>query len=234
MRDSAALARERGVRLHTHLAETSDEEDFCRATYGRTPAEYADELGWLAPDVWLAHCVHLSPEAVKRFAATGTAVAHCPTSNGRLGAGIAPVRGMVDVGVPVGLGVDGAASNESGRMVDELHQALLFARAAGGPLALNARDALCMATIGGAQCLGREGELGSLEVGKLADVAVWRIDDLAGAGIADPVMTLVLGAATLDSLYVGGQAIVRDGQLQTADQQELARGAARASAELAG
>ena len=128
MRDSAELARRAGVRLHTHLAETTDEEEFCLQTYGRTPAQYAEDLGWLGPDVWLAHCVHLSAEAVGRFAATGTGVAHCPTSNGRLGSGIAPVRDLLAAGAPVGLGVDGSASNESGRMIDELHQALLAAR----------------------------------------------------------------------------------------------------------
>ena len=127
MRDSALLAREKGVRLHTHLAETQDEEAFCLETYGRTPTEYAEDLGWLGPDVWLAHCVHLSDAAITRFAATGTGVAHCPTSNGRLGSGIAPIRGLLDAGAPVGLGVDGSASNESGRMIDELHQALLAA-----------------------------------------------------------------------------------------------------------
>src|SRR6185437_5549219 len=174
MRDSAALARRAGVRMHTHLAETLDEEEFCRATFGATPAEYAEDLGWLGDDVWLAHCVHLSDAAIARFAATGTGVAHCPTSNARLGSGIARLRDLLDAGVPVGLGVDGAASNESGRMVDELHQALLAARFRGGPLALTARESLRAATAGGARCLGRDAELGTLEVGKLADVAGWR------------------------------------------------------------
>jgi cytosine/adenosine deaminase-related metal-dependent hydrolase len=233
MRDCAELARERGVRLHTHLAETADEEEFCKQTYGGTSAEYAEELGWLGPDVWMAHCVHLSPEAVQRFAATGTAVAHCPTSNGRLGAGIAPIRTLLDAGVPVGLGVDGAASNESARLVDELHQALLVARLAGGPLALTAREALRMATRDGARCLGREAELGSLEVGKLADVALWRVDGLAGAGIDDPVCTLVFGAPRLAALYVGGRAVVVDGTLQTADEGELAAAAVAASGTIA-
>ncbi|HEV7204625.1 MAG TPA: 8-oxoguanine deaminase [Jatrophihabitans sp.] len=234
MRDSAALGREKGVRLHTHLAETDDEEEFCRATYGRTPTEYAEDLGWLGPDVWMAHCVHLSPDAVGRFAATGTAVAHCPTSNGRLGAGIAPVRAMLDAGVPVGLGVDGSASNESARMVDELHQALLVARYAGGPLALSARESLRMATMGGARCLGREGEIGSIEVGKQADLALWRVADLPGAGIEDPVCTLVFGAPTLEALFVGGRQVVADGELRTADAAALAARAAAASATIAG
>jgi cytosine/adenosine deaminase-related metal-dependent hydrolase len=233
MVEAAELARRAGVRLHTHLAETTDEEKFCQETFGRTPAELADDLGWLAPDVWLAHCVHLAPAAIDRFAATGTAVAHCPTSNGRLGAGIAPVRALRAAGVAVGLGVDGAASNESGRMVDELHQSALAARYAGGPTALAARAALEMGTLGGARCVGREEELGSIEVGQLADLAVWRIDDLGGAGIADPVCTLVLGAARLERLYVNGREVVSGGQLQTADAAELARRAAAASKAIA-
>jgi cytosine/adenosine deaminase-related metal-dependent hydrolase len=232
MRDSAELARRAGVRMHTHLAETTDEEAFCRETYGRTPAQYAEDLGWLGPDVWLAHCVHLSDEAIGRFAATGTGVAHCPTSNGRLGSGIAPVRDLLDAGAPVGLGVDGAASNESGRMIDELRQALLAARFRGGPLALSARQSLHLATMGGARCLGCADEFGSLEAGKLADVALWRVGGLAGAGIADPVCTLVFGAPALDRLWVGGQPVVRDGELVTADPDELAAGQAAASARI--
>ncbi|MEA2369774.1 MAG: 8-oxoguanine deaminase [Solirubrobacteraceae bacterium] len=232
MREAAALARRRDVRLHTHLAETVDEEEFCQATYGRSPAEYAEDLGWLGADVWMAHCVHLSDPAVARFAATGTGVAHCPTSNGRLGSGAAPVAALLAAGAAVGLGVDGAASNESGRMIDELHQALLVARVRGGPLALSARQALGMATRGGARCLGRDGELGSLEVGRLADVALWRVDDLAGAGIPDPVCTLVFGAPRLERLFVGGRPIVESGQLLTADAETLARKAAKAAASV--
>lgn len=232
MRDAAALARAKGVRLHTHLAETADEDEFCRATYGRTPAEYAQDLGWLGDDVWLAHCVHLSPQAVQRLAETGTGVAHCPTSNGRLGAGAAPVTELLAAGAPVGLGVDGAASNESGRMVDELHQSLLTARVRLGPLALTARDTLAMATTGGARCLGRQADLGSLEPGKLADLALWRVDSLAGAGIADPVTTLVFGAPVLELLVVGGRTVVRDGHLTTVDEESLARRAAGAAAAI--
>jgi cytosine/adenosine deaminase-related metal-dependent hydrolase len=232
MRDAADLARRKGVRMHTHLAETADEEDFCQAHHACSPAQYAENLGWLGDDVWMAHCVHLSDAAVGRFAATGTGVAHCPTSNGRLGSGAAPISGLLAAGVPVGLGVDGSASNESGRMIDELHQAMLVARVRGGPLALSARGALRMATHGGARCLGRDGELGSLEPGKLADIALWRVDGLAGAGIADPVCTLVFGAPTLDRLIVGGRTIVAAGRLTTADEDELAGAAARASASL--
>jgi cytosine/adenosine deaminase-related metal-dependent hydrolase len=233
MRDCAALARARGVRLHTHLAETQDEEEFCVARFGRTPVQYAEDLGWLGPDVWLAHCVHLSGEAVSRLAATGTGVAHCPTSNGRLGSGIAPVRKLLDAHAVVGLGVDGSASNESGRMADELHQALLAARYAGGPLALTARECLRMATMGGARCLGRDRELGSIEPGKLADLALWRVDGLAGAGIEDPVGTLVFGAPALEHLLVGGHQIVAGGELRTADAGTLAAAAARASRRIA-
>ena len=232
MRDAAGLARRRQVRLHTHLAETVDEEEFCRARFGCSPAEYVEELGWLGDDVWMAHCVHLSDQAVQRFADTGTGVAHCPTSNGRLGAGAAPVRALLDAGTAVGLGVDGAASNESGRMIDELHQALLVARVREGPLGLTAREALTMATSGGARCLGREQEIGSLEGGKLADVALWRVDGLAGAGIDDPLCTLVFGAPALERLFVGGQMLVAEGHLTRADELVLAQQAARAAATL--
>jgi 8-oxoguanine deaminase len=233
MQDSADLARRAGVRMHTHLAETLDEEQFCLQTYGRTPAQYMEDLGWLGPDVWLAHCVHLSDEAVGRLAASDTGVAHCPTSNGRLGAGIAPVRALLAAGAPVGLGVDGAASNESGAMIDELHQALLSARLRSGPLALTVRQALQLATMGGARCLGRADEIGSLEPGKLADVALWQVGGLAGAGIADPVATLVLGAPALERLFVGGRPVVTGGNLVTADADALAAAAAKASAQLA-
>jgi len=228
LRESAALARRRGVRLHTHLAETLDEETFCHERFGRTPAQYLDDLGWLADDVWLAHCVHLAPAAVRRFGATGTGVAHCPSSNGRLGSGIAPVPELLDAGAPVGLGVDGAASNEAGGLLPELRQALLLARLRGGPAALTARRALAMGTIEGARCLGREAELGSLEPGKLADVALWRLDGLGHADIADPVAALVLGPpAPLELLLVGGRAVVERGELRTAPVAEIA---ARATA----
>jgi cytosine/adenosine deaminase-related metal-dependent hydrolase len=223
MTGAAELARRLGVRLHTHLAETTDEDEQCRREFGCTPVEYAERLGWLGEDVWLAHAVHLSGDAVARIGATGTGTAHCPTSNGRLGAGISPVADLLAAGVPVGLGVDGAASNESGGLVEELHQALLFARLRGGPTALTPRQALWMATAGGARCLGRSADLGSLEVGKLADLAVWRVDGLRHAGITDPVAALVLGAtAPLAWLMVGGETVVRDDHLTTADEDRLA------------
>jgi cytosine/adenosine deaminase-related metal-dependent hydrolase len=240
MKESAALARANGVRLHTHLAETADEQDFCLATHGCTPAEYADSLGWLGRDVWLAHCVHLSDSAIKRFAATGTGVAHCPSSNARLGAGHAPIKALVDAGAVVGLGVDGAASQEAGMLVEELRSALYVSRLRAGTaeaaMALDARATLRLGTIGGARVLGRDTEIGSLEVGKYADIALWRLDGLGHAGIADPVAALVLGPpAPLKLLTVHGRAVVEDGELRTADQSQLvsrARTAARRMAEV--
>ena len=234
MSDAAELARRRGVRLHTHLAETLDEERFCQERFGVRPVDYLDELGWLGDDVWLAHCVHLDDAEIERFGATGTGVAHCPNSNARLGAGIAPVAGFVDAGVAVGLGVDGAASNEDGGLASEMRAALQFARLAGGPQALTAREALARATIDGARCLGRDDELGSLEVGKLADVALWRLDGLAGAGIEDPLAALVLGSTqTVELLLVGGRPIVQGGELRTTDEAQVAVELARASRRLA-
>ncbi len=229
LREAAVLARDRGVRLHTHLAETLDEEEFCRATFGMGPVDYVEGLGWLGPDVWFAHGVHLDPAAVQRLGEAGTGVAHCPSSNGRLGAGTAPVRGLLDAGAPVGLGVDGPASNEQGRLGTELRQALLAARAAGGPTALTSREALRIATAGGARCLGREDEIGSLEVGKRADVVLWRLDGLAHLDMADasadgdPVTALTMGpAATVELLLVEGRPVVERGRLVTADETELA------------
>ncbi len=223
MRESAALARRHGLVLHTHLAETVEEDSYCRELHGCTPAEYIESLGWLAGDVWCAHCVHLSARDIARFAATATGVAHCPSSNLRLGAGVAPVRDLVDAGVRVGLGVDGSASNERGDLMLEVKQALLVARGRGGPAALTARDALRLGTRGGAAVLGRD-DLGSLEPGKRADLAVWRVDGLELAGAADPVAGLVLSAPhRVDRLYVGGEEVVRDGRLVRADEDEIAR-----------
>jgi cytosine/adenosine deaminase-related metal-dependent hydrolase len=234
MSDAAELARRRGVRLHTHLAETLDEERFCQERFGVRPVDYLDELGWLGDDVWLAHCVHLDDAEIRRFGATGTGIAHCPNSNARLGAGIAPVARLVQCGAAVGLGVDGAASNEDGGLASEMRAALQFARLAGGPQALTARQALARATIDGARCLGRDDELGSLEVGKLADVALWRLDGLEGAGIEDPVAALVFGATqAVELLLVGGRPIVEAGELRTADEGQVAVEIARESRRLA-
>jgi cytosine/adenosine deaminase-related metal-dependent hydrolase len=230
MREAADLARAEGVRLHTHLAETVEEEEYCRKIHNCTPVEYAESLGWLGADVWLAHAVHLDPGAIAKLGATGTGVAHCPSSNGRLGAGIAPVRDLLDARVPVGLGVDGAASQEAGQLGGELRQALYLARLRGGPAALTARESLALGTMGGARCLGRDDELGSLEPGKLADIALWRLDGLGHAGIDDPVAALVFGPpAPLRLLLVGGRAVVQDGSLSTVDESVVAASLTRAA-----
>jgi cytosine/adenosine deaminase-related metal-dependent hydrolase len=230
MRETADLARARGVRLHTHLAETADEERFCLERFGVRPLQYLDDLGWLGDDVWLAHCVHLNAEETARMGATGTGVAHCPTSNGRLGAGIAPVPSLLAAGVPVGLGVDGAASNECGELIDELRAAMVLARVEAGPTALTARQAVEMATRHGARCLGRDDELGHLSVGALADVALWDLTGYGHAGIADPIAALVFGPTRpVDRLLVGGETVVEGAELRTADPLTLAADLARES-----
>jgi cytosine/adenosine deaminase-related metal-dependent hydrolase len=226
--ESAALARDRGVRLHTHVAETEDEIDFCREHFRSSPVDYLESLGWLGDDVWFAHGIHLDDAAVAALAASGTGVAHCPSSNARLGAGICRLRGLRDAGVPVGLGVDGAASNEAGSLVGETRQALLFARARGGPEAITVRDALQTATIGGARTLGWDDQIGSLEVGKQADCAIWRLDTLPHADVADPVAALVLGSQPpLELLLVAGRPVVVRDRLATADEDDLAAAAVR-------
>jgi cytosine/adenosine deaminase-related metal-dependent hydrolase len=223
MTESAELARKLGLRLHTHLAETAEEEDYCRELYGCTPVEYLEQVGWLAGDVWCAHCVHLSDDDVAKFGANDVGVAHCPTSNMRLGAGIARVRELLDANVRVGLGVDGSASNERGDLFLEVKQSLLLARARGGPKALTARDALRLGTRGGAAVLGRE-DIGELSPGKRADLAVWRTDGLELGGADDLVAGLVFsGPHRVDRLYVAGEEIVRDGHLVRADESEIAK-----------
>ncbi|HTO24831.1 MAG TPA: 8-oxoguanine deaminase [Gaiellaceae bacterium] len=224
MEESAELARRLGLVLHTHLAETVEEEAYCEELYGCRPVEYLDSLGWLDGDVWCAHCIHLSPADVARFGETGVGVAHCPTSNLRLGAGVAPVRELVDTGVRVGLGVDGSASNERSDLFFEVKQALLVARGRGGPRAMTVREALRLGTRGGAAVLRRD-DIGSLEPGKRADFAAWRTDGLELAGAdADPVAGLVLsGPHRVDRLVVGGEDVVRDGRLVRADESEIAR-----------
>jgi cytosine/adenosine deaminase-related metal-dependent hydrolase len=233
LEEAAGLARAKGVRLHTHVCETLDEEQFCRERFDSTPVEYMDSVGWLGPDVWYAHAVHLDDASIARMAATGTGVAHCPSSNARLGAGIARTRDLRDAGVPVGLGVDGAASNEASSLVEEVRHAVLFARAKGGPRALTVRDGLELATVGGARVLGRQDEIGSLEPGKLADLCVWRLDTMAHADIDDPVAALVLGAPPpLDLLLVNGQPVVEHDRLVHVDEEQVARDAAHASERL--
>jgi cytosine/adenosine deaminase-related metal-dependent hydrolase len=234
MRESTELARRLGLTLHTHLAETVEEEAYCLELYGCRPVEYLEQLGWLDDDVWCAHCVHLDAADVARFGETGTGVAHCPTSNLRLGAGVAPVRPMLDAGVCVGLGVDGSASNERGDLFLEVKQALLVARGRGGPEALTAREALRLGTRGGATVLKRD-DLGSLEPGKSADIAIWRTDGLELGGADDPVAGLVLsGPHRVDRLIVAGEDVVRNSGLVRADEREIAREQRRAAARIAG
>lgn len=234
MKEAAELARRKDVRLHTHLAETVDEEEFCIEQFGARPTDYLDSLGWLGDDVWLAHCIHLSDADVARFGATGTGVAHCPTSNARLGAGIARVVDLTTAGAPVGLGVDGAASNEGGTLSSEPRAALHLARLRGGPAALTARDALRLATMGGARCLGRADEIGSLEAGKLADIALWRMDGLEDAGIEDKVAALVLGTPRpAHHVVVNGHVVIEAGELRTGDRASIGAGLDKQARRLA-
>ena len=214
MRESAALARRRNVRLHTHIAETLDEASYCKSTFNRRPLELLDDLGFLGPDVWLAHCVYVDDADMKRMAATRTAAAWCPTSNMRLGSGFAPAREMLDAGVQVGLAVDGSASNDSGNLLAEARQAMLTTRARKGAASMTARQALRLATRGGAACLGRD-DVGSLEVGKRADIALFATDGLAYRGAeADLVAALVFcNPGPVQHLFVEGKPVVHDGHL---------------------
>ncbi len=228
MVESARLARALGVRLHTHLAENDHDVAYSRERFGRTPAEYAEELGWVGPDVWHAHCVKLDAAGIARFAATGTGVAHCPGSNMRLASGIAPVRAMLDAGVPVGLGVDGSASNDAGHLLQEARLALLLQRVGialepfgcdRGPAAMTARDALAVATRGGAEVLGRR-DIGHLAPGMCADLALYDLGTvaLAGGAVHDPVGALLLCApATAACTIVDGRILVREGRLTSFD-----------------
>jgi cytosine/adenosine deaminase-related metal-dependent hydrolase len=223
MIESAALARRLGLKLHTHLAETVEEDAFCLETFGCRPTEYLEQLGWLGDDVWCAHCVHLPAADIAAFAAAGVGVAHCPSSNLRLGAGVAPVRELLDAGVNVGLGVDGSASNERGDLFLEVKNALLVARGRGGPKAMTVRDALRLGTRGGAAVLGRH-DIGQLAPGKRADFAVWPVDELSLQGAADPVAGLVFaGPHRVDRLVVAGEDVVRGGSLVRADEAEIVR-----------
>ena len=235
MRESARLARKLGVRLHTHIAETADEEAFCLERFGCRPVELLERLGFLGDDVWLAHGVHLSSDDIRTVAATGTSIAHCPTSNLRLGSGVAPIRELLDAGVVVGLGVDGSASNDGGHLLGEVRQALLVARGRGGPMAMGAREALRLGTRGGAACLGRD-DLGSIEPGRRADVALFDMGGLASAGVeVDRVAGLVLAwPQRVRHLLVEGRFVVRDGVLATADESTLAAEAHRVARSIGG
>jgi len=232
MRDAAGFARARGLRLHTHLAENETDVAFSRERFRCTPAEYAEALGWVGPDVWHAHCVKLDAAGIALFARTGTGVAHCPCSNMRLASGIAPIPAMRRAGVPVGLGVDGSASNDAGHMLGEARQAMLLARVGHGPAAMTAREALEIATRGGARVLGRE-DIGALAPGMAADLVAFDLRGLEQAGAAeDPVAALVFCTPPRVALSViAGRVVVRDGRLLTLDERaQAARHRAAAAA----
>ena len=216
MRDTALLARDKGVMLHTHLAENDEDVAYSLARFGCLPGDYAEGLGWTGPDVWHAHCVKLNAAEIGLFARTGTGVAHCPCSNCRLGSGIAPVRAMRDAGVQVGLGVDGSASNDGGSLVGEARMAMLLQRVSRGADAMSAREALEIATLGGARVLGRD-DCGAIEPGLRGDVAVWDVSGVEAAGSWDPVALLLAGPARVRHLFVEGRQVVGDGQMLTVD-----------------
>jgi len=218
MREAAALARQYGVQLHTHLAETFDEDDFCKQMFGVVPVDYAEQVDWLGDDVWYAHSVHVRPQDIELMARTQTGAAHCPSSNMRLASGIAPIRAMVDAGVPVGLGVDGSASNDGSHMLAEARQAMLLQRVMGNPAGLTGLEALELATLGGARVLGRD-DIGSLEAGKCADFIGFNTTRLDYAGaLHDPQAALVFCAPQrVDLSVINGRIVVEDGQLLTVD-----------------
>jgi len=220
MRDAALLARDKGVMLHTHLAENDEDIAYSLEKFGCRPGQYAEDLGWTGSDVWHAHCVKLDGQEIDLFARTRTGVAHCPCSNCRLGSGIAPVRPMRDAGVKVGLGVDGSASNDAGNLVLEARQAMLLQRVARGADAMSAREALEIATRGGAEVLNRP-DCGQIAVGKRADVAIWDVSGIESAGSWDPAALLLAGPVAVRYLLVEGRQVVRDGRVVTIDTQAL-------------
>ncbi|PWK61167.1 8-oxoguanine deaminase [Roseicyclus mahoneyensis] len=235
MRDAALLARDKGVMLHTHLAENDEDIAYSLEKFGCRPGQYAEDLGWTGPDVWHAHCVKLDQSEIALFARTRTGVAHCPCSNCRLASGIAPVRAMRDAGVPVGLGVDGSASNDAGNLVAEARMAMLLQRVASGPGAMSPREALRIATRGGAEVLGRGAEIGQIVPGYRADLAIWDVGGVTSAGSWDPAALLLAGPTQIRDLIVEGRRVVADGRITTldlpsvlADQRRLAEDLARA------
>ncbi|TDT77122.1 cytosine/adenosine deaminase-related metal-dependent hydrolase [Litoreibacter halocynthiae] len=217
MRDAALLARDKGVMLHTHLAENDEDIAYSLEKFGCRPGQYAEDLGWVGEDVWHAHCVKLDSAEIDLFARTRTGVAHCPCSNCRLGSGIAPVRNMRDAGVRVGLGVDGSASNDAGNLIGEARQAMLLQRVARGADAMSAREALEIATRGGAQVLGRGAECGQIRTGYRADIAIWDVSGVESAGSWDPAALLLAGPTRVRDLIVEGREIIRDGQFENFD-----------------
>jgi 8-oxoguanine deaminase len=222
MRESAALARHYGVMLHTHLAETRDEEAFCIARFGKRPLDYAEAVNWLGPDVWYAHGVHFDPADIDRMASCGCGVAHCPTSNMRLASGIAPVRLMLERGMKVGLGVDGSASNDSSHLLAEARQAMLLQRIHNSATSFGAYDALWLATRGGASVLGRD-DIGQLAPGYAADLIAINLNRLDYAGaMHDPMAAVVFCAPQgVDFSMIDGRIVVREGQLTTVDTRQV-------------
>ena len=216
MRDAAILARDKGVMLHTHLAENDEDIAYSLEKFGCRPGQYAEELGWTGNDVWHAHCVKLDGKEIDLFARSRTGVAHCPCSNCRLGSGIAPVRAMRDAGVSVGLGVDGSASNDVANLISEARQAMLLQRVQNGADAMSAYEALEIATRGGAQVLGRN-DCGQIAVGMRADIAIWDASTIENAGSWDPAALVLAGPSKVRDLFVEGRQVVRDGQMLTVD-----------------
>jgi cytosine/adenosine deaminase-related metal-dependent hydrolase len=233
MRDAALLARDKGVMLHTHLAENDEDVRYSLDRFGCRPGQYAEDLGWTGPDVWHAHCVKLDPDEIGLFARTRTGVAHCPCSNCRLGSGIAPLRAMRDAGVPVGLGVDGSASNDRGDLAAEARMAMLLARVAGGADRMSAREALWIATRGGALVLGRP-DCGQIVPGARADLAIWDLSGIEAAGSWDPAALLLAGPGRVRDLFVEGRPVVSGGQLRTLDLPRLTAWQNRLAQRLAG
>ena len=216
MRDAAILARDKGVMMHTHLAENDEDIKYSLAKFGCRPGQYAEDLGWTGEDVWHAHCVKLDGQEIDLISRSGTGVAHCPCSNCRLGSGIAPIRQMRDAGVKVGLGVDGSASNDTGNLIGEARLAMLLQRVQNGADAMSANEALFIATRGGAQVLGRS-DFGQIAVGKRADIAVWDITGIHSAGSWDPAALVLAGPNKVRDLFVEGRHIVADGCMMTVD-----------------
>ena len=233
MRDAALLARDKSVFLHTHLAENDEDIAYSLEKFGCRPGQYAEDLGWTGDDVWHAHCVKLDGQEIDLFSKSGTGVAHCPCSNCRLGSGIAPVRAMRDQGVKVGLGVDGSASNDIANLMDEARQTMLLQRVQNGADAMSAREALEIATRGGADVLGRP-ECGRIAVGKRADIAIWDINGVEGAGSWDPAALVIAGPNKVRHLFVEGRQIVRDWHIATLDLPKLIETQNRLALKLAG
>jgi len=225
MKETAKLARKSGVRLHTHLAETTDEDEYCQQVYGKRPLQLMEDLDWLGNDVWYAHGVHFNDDELKLLAETGTGVAHCPASNMRLGSGIARIPEMLTSGIPVGLAVDGSASNDSSDMVGEMRQALLLHRVNSGADAITAEQVLEMATLGSARLLGRN-DIGSLEVGKAADIAIFDLNKLEYTGaLSDPLAALIFSGINHEvaTTIVNGEIVVQAGKLMNVEEDEIIR-----------